>query len=76
MTDTDRASTAPSNPFTDRATVQDERETMAEATLSIDRNATLTLGTDAVIVLGASSRRWIACVSNVWQMKDYGVPVA
>ncbi|KAK6369559.1 sphinganine kinase lcb4 [Exophiala oligosperma] len=40
-----------SNPFSDNAAIQDEREAMVESTLSVGRNATLTLGTDAVIVL-------------------------
>jgi hypothetical protein len=41
-----------SNPFSDNAAIQDEREAIVESTLSVGRNATLTLGTDAVIVLG------------------------
>lgn len=43
-----------SNPFSDNAAIQDEREAIAESTLGVGRNATLTLGTDAVIVLGRS----------------------
>lgn len=46
-----------SNPFSDHAAIQDERDALAESTLSVGRNATLTLGTDAVIVLGWS--RWL-----------------
>ncbi|KAJ9602126.1 sphinganine kinase lcb4 [Cladophialophora chaetospira] len=51
MQQINRTSNASANPFLDHAAFQDEREIVAEATLSIDRNATLTLGTDAVIVL-------------------------
>ena len=54
MAAVDRSSNTPSNPFSDQAAIRDERETIAEATLSVGRNATLTLGTDAVIVLGVS----------------------
>lgn len=43
-----------SDPFTDHAAIEDERETIVESTLSVGRNATLTLGTDSVIVLGMS----------------------
>lgn len=43
-----------SDPFTDHAAIEDERETIVESTLSVGRNATLTLGTDSVIVLGQS----------------------
>jgi hypothetical protein len=42
------------DPFADNDTLEDEREAILESTLSVGRNATLTLGTDAVIVLG----RW------------------
>ncbi|KIW12836.1 hypothetical protein PV08_08023 [Exophiala spinifera] len=40
-----------SDPFSDTAAIQDEREAIVESTLGVGRNATLTLGTDAVIVL-------------------------
>lgn len=40
------------DPFSDHAALQDEREAIVESTLAVGRNATLTLGTDAVIVLG------------------------
>ncbi|RVX66405.1 hypothetical protein B0A52_09635 [Exophiala mesophila] len=40
-----------SDPFADPISMQDERATIVESTLSVGRNATLTLGTDAVIVL-------------------------
>lgn len=43
-----------SDPFADHAAIDDERETIVESTLSVGRNATLTLGTDSVIVLGWS----------------------
>lgn len=43
------------NPFSDRAAIQDEREAIVESTLSVGRNASLSLGTDAVIVLGLSA---------------------
>ncbi|KAK5267536.1 sphinganine kinase lcb4, partial [Exophiala xenobiotica] len=46
-----------SNPFSDNAAIQDEREAIVESTLSVGRNATLTLGTDAVIVLDDGLRR-------------------
>ncbi len=54
MQEVDRTSNTPSNPFSDQAAIQDERNTIVEATLAIGRNASLTLGTDAVIVLGLS----------------------
>ena len=41
-----------SNPFSDQAAIRDPRESIVESTLSVGRNATLTMGTDAVIVLG------------------------
>lgn len=41
-----------SDPFADNAAIDDERETIVESTLAVGRNATLTLGTDSVIVLG------------------------
>lgn len=63
MQQINRTSNASANPFLDHAAIQDEREIVAEATLSIDRNATLTLGTDAVIVLGwFLERRLRRCV--------------
>lgn len=43
-----------SDPFADHAAIDDERDTIIESTLSVGRNATLTLGTDSVIVLGWS----------------------
>jgi hypothetical protein len=43
-----------SDPFADHAAIDDERDTIIESTLSVGRNATLTLGTDSVIVLGRS----------------------
>lgn len=61
-----------SDPFSDQAAmIQDEREAIVESTLSVGRNATLTLGTDAVIVLGqfhAPPRLQLLTVS---QMKDF-----
>ena len=57
MANVDRTSIAASNPFSDQASSQDERETVAESTLSIGRNVTLTLGTDAIIVLGGLRRK-------------------
>jgi len=49
-----------SDPFADNAAIdgaiEDERETIVESTLAVGRNATLTLGTDSVIVLG-----WLMC---------------
>lgn len=61
----DSPSTHGSDPFADHAEIsstpeqnrqrsdtQDERDFITEATLAVGRNATLTLGTDALIVLG------------------------
>ncbi|KIV78637.1 hypothetical protein PV11_06270 [Exophiala sideris] len=45
------------DPFADSAAIQDEREAIVESTLSVGRNATLTLGTDAVIVLDEGLHR-------------------
>ncbi|EXJ77354.1 sphingosine kinase [Capronia epimyces CBS 606.96] len=45
------------DPFSDHAAVQDEREAIAESTLAVGRNATLTLGTDTVIVLDEGLRK-------------------
>ncbi|KIW99680.1 uncharacterized protein Z518_11093 [Rhinocladiella mackenziei CBS 650.93] len=45
------------DPFSDYAAIQDERESMIESTLSVGRNATLTLGTDAIIVLDEGLRK-------------------
>ncbi|EXJ71223.1 sphingosine kinase [Cladophialophora psammophila CBS 110553] len=56
MASVDISSDAPSDPFSDQAAIQDERETVAESTLGVGRNATLTLGTDAVIVLDEGLR--------------------
>ncbi|KIX95113.1 uncharacterized protein Z520_09029 [Fonsecaea multimorphosa CBS 102226] len=56
MANVDISSNASSDPFTDQAAIQDERETAAESTLGVGRNATLTLGTDAVIVLDEGLR--------------------
>jgi hypothetical protein len=60
------------NPFSDHAAVQDERQAVVEATLAVGRNATLTLGTDAVIVLG-EIRPWTGRqdVLTVRQTKDF-----
>ncbi|EXJ82144.1 sphingosine kinase [Capronia coronata CBS 617.96] len=46
-----------SDPFSDHAAVQDEREAIVDSTLAVGRNATLTLGTDAVIVLDEGLRK-------------------
>ena len=40
------------NPFSDEAVVQDGREFVSGSTLAVGRNASLTLGTDSLIVLG------------------------
>ena len=40
------------DPFSDGAEIVSERALVAESTLSVGRNATLTLGTDSLIVLG------------------------
>ncbi|ETI21754.1 hypothetical protein G647_05823 [Cladophialophora carrionii CBS 160.54] len=56
MADVDRSSDVLSDPFSDQAGIHDERDAIVEATLSVGRNATLTLGTDAVIVLDEGLR--------------------
>jgi len=53
---TDSESGNGSDPFSDHAAILDgdsERDAIAESTLRVGRNAALTLGTVAVIVLGA-----------------------
>jgi hypothetical protein len=40
------------NPFADPTLVEDQRSFVGEATLNVGRNASLTLGTDSLIVLG------------------------
>lgn len=42
------------DPFSDHAAIMEERESITESTLAVGRNATLTLGTDSLIVLGLS----------------------
>jgi hypothetical protein len=42
------------DPFSDNAAIMEEREMVTEATIAVGRNATLTLGTDALIILGQS----------------------
>ena len=44
------------DPFSDNAAISEEREAITESTLAVGRSATLTLGTDALIVLGELSR--------------------
>ena len=39
------------NPFSDHAAITEDRSLVAESTLDVGRNATLTLGTDSLIVL-------------------------
>ena len=39
------------NPFSDHAAITEDRNLVAESTLDVGRNATLTLGTDSLIVL-------------------------
>ena len=46
------ASDDDANPFSDPDLAEDQREFVAESTLSVGRDASLTLGTDALIVLG------------------------
>ena len=41
-----------SNPFADPSTGGSQRESAEESTLIVGRNASLTLGTDSLIVLG------------------------
>ena len=41
-----------SNPFADPSLRDDEHHFVQESTLSVGRNASLTLGTDSLIVLG------------------------
>jgi hypothetical protein len=45
--------TVESNPFADAAIVDEQRDFVGESTLAVGRNASLTLGTDSLIVLGS-----------------------
>ncbi|KAI9686042.1 MAG: sphinganine kinase lcb4 [Bathelium mastoideum] len=52
------------NPFSDSAVVEDSREFVAASTLPVGRNASLTLGTDSLIVLDEALARkepWNCC---------------
>ena len=40
------------DPFADHAAISEEREAITQSTLAVGRSATLTLGTDSLIVLG------------------------
>lgn len=41
-----------SNPFADPSISDDQHQLVEDSTLSVGRNASLTLGTDSLIVLG------------------------
>ena len=43
-----------SNPFADPSIHENQRDLAEESTLTVGRNASLTLGTDSLIVLGQS----------------------
>ena len=44
------------DPFSDRAAITEHHNLVAESTLDVGRNATLTLGTDSLIVLDGGLR--------------------
>lgn len=48
-------SVVPSDPFKDPPVTNDPREDVEESTLVVGREASLTLGTDSLIVLGKSA---------------------
>lgn len=86
------ARSSDSDPFADHVSADEERAAIVESTLSVGRNATLTLGTDTVIVLGKShascplylDHRCRYCADQILmlQMKEFtiqpqeGFPVA
>lgn len=45
---------ADDDPFADPTLVEDQQTFVGESTLDVGRNASLTLGTDSLIVLGMS----------------------
>lgn len=48
---------ADADPFADPTLIEDQRTFVGESTLIVGRNASLTLGTDSLIVLGISPRQ-------------------
>lgn len=61
------ASMATDNPFVDPTSFEDGRGSLAADTLALGRSISLTLGTDALIVLGEPLRSlsgWIQLIPN------------
>lgn len=61
------ASMATDNPFVDPTSFEDGRGSLAADTLALGRSISLTLGTDALIVLGEPRRSplgWIQLIPN------------
>ena len=58
------------DPFSDQAAIAEERDAMADSTLTVGRNATLTLGTDSLIILGRLSVDNVSDLLTRIQMMD------